>query len=97
MRFIAEIAPERFEPIADALGVAFDAADPKPAALACADRVAAFIAGFQVPNSLRKAGVKREEVVRIVKPVQEEVNFASVVDRPVTVDEIAALLDAAYD
>jgi alcohol dehydrogenase class IV len=97
MRFMADIAPERFEPIAEALGVPFDAADPKPAALACADRVAAFIAGFDVPNSLRKAGVKREEVARIVKPVQEEVNFAGVVDRPVTVDEIARLLDAAYD
>jgi alcohol dehydrogenase len=97
MRFMAEIAPERFEPIAEALGVTFDAADPKPAALTCADQVAAFIAGFEVPNSLRKAGVKREEVVRIVGPVQEEVNFAGVVDRPVTVEEIAALLDAAYD
>jgi alcohol dehydrogenase len=97
MRFMAGIAPERFEPIAEALGVGFDPANPKPAALTCADRVAAFIAGFEVPNSLRKAGVKREEVARIVKPVQEEVNFAGVVDRPVTVDEIAALLDAAYD
>jgi alcohol dehydrogenase class IV len=97
MRFMAEIAPERFEPIAEALGVAFDAAAPKPAALACADRVAAFIAGFDVPNSLRKAGVKRDEVARIVKPVQEEVNFAGVVDRPVTVEEIAGLLAAAYD
>jgi alcohol dehydrogenase len=97
MRFMAEIAPERFEPIAEALGVAFDAANPKPSALACADRVAAFITGFDVPNSLRKAGVKREEVARIVKPVQKEVNFAGVVDRPVTVDEIAGLLDAAYD
>ncbi|MFZ0841705.1 MAG: hypothetical protein WAM77_29960 [Xanthobacteraceae bacterium] len=94
---MAEIAPERFEPIAEALGVTFDAADPKPAALTCADQVAAFIAGFEVPNSLRKAGVKREEVVRIVGQVQEEVNFAGVVDRPVTVEEIAALLDAAYD
>ena len=94
---MAGIAPERFEPIAEALGVGFDPVNPKPAALACADRIAAFIAGFEVPNSLRKAGVKREEVARIVKPVQEEVNFAGVVDRPVTVDEIAALLDAAYD
>jgi alcohol dehydrogenase len=97
MRFMAEIAPERFEPIAEALGVAFDAAEPKPAALACADRVAAFIAGFDVANSLRKAGVKREEVARILEPVQKEVNFAGVVDRPVTVVEIAGLLDAAYD
>jgi alcohol dehydrogenase class IV len=51
----------------------------------------------EVPNSLGKAGVKRDEVARIVESVQEEVNFAGVVDRPVTVDEIAALLEAAYD
>ncbi len=97
MRFMAAIAPERFEPIAEALGLAFDAANPKPAALACADRVATFIAGFEVPNSLKKAGVKREDVARIVHSVKEEVNFAGVIDRPVTVDEIGRLLDAAYD
>src|SRR5262249_18289535 len=96
MRFMADIAPQRFEAIAEALGVAFDPPDPRPAARLCADRVAAFIAQFDVPHSLREAGVKRDEVARIVGPVHEEINFAKVVDRPVTSSEVAALLDAAY-
>jgi alcohol dehydrogenase class IV len=96
MRFMAGIAPQRFGPIAEALGIAFDPNNPRPAALACADRVTAFIAQFDVPQTLRAAGVAREEVSRIVAPVHEEVNFAGVVDRPVTADEIARLLDAAY-
>jgi alcohol dehydrogenase len=96
MRFMAGIAPQRFGPIASALGIGFDPANPGPAALGCADRVAAFIAGFDVPHSLRAAGVPHAEVARIVGPVHEEVNFAAVVDRPVTAQEIAALLEAAY-
>jgi alcohol dehydrogenase len=96
MRFMAGIAPQRFEGIAEALGIDFDSGNPKPAALACADRVADFIAQFDVPNTLRKAGVKREDVAAIVGPIHEEINFAQVVDRTVTVDEIAGLLDAAY-
>ena len=67
-----------------------------PAALACADRVAGFIAQFDVPHSLKAAGVKREEVQRIAAPICEEINFAQVVDRSVTVAEISGLLDAAY-
>jgi alcohol dehydrogenase class IV len=96
MRFMADVAPQRFALIAHALGIDFDPADPRPAARACADRVAAFIAQFDVPHSLREAGVPRTEVSRIVAPVRDEVSFAGVVDRPVTADEIAKLLDAAY-
>ena len=96
MRFMADIAPQRFELIAEAVDIAFNSADPRPAALACADRVAGFIAQFDVPHSLKAAGVKREEVQRIAAPICEEINFAQVVDRSVTVAEISGLLDAAY-
>jgi alcohol dehydrogenase len=96
MRFMAGIAPHRFALIAQALGIYFDPADPQPAARACADHVAAFIAQFDVPHSLHDAGVPREEVSRIVAPVHAEVNFAAVVDRAVSADEIANLLNAAY-
>jgi hypothetical protein len=41
--------------------------------------------------------VKREDVAAIVAPIHEEINFAQVVDRPVTVDEIGGLLAAAYE
>jgi alcohol dehydrogenase len=97
MRFMADIAPQRFEGIAEGLGIEFDRNDPRPAALACADRVADFIAQFDVPRTLKAAGVSREDVTKIVAPIHEEINFAKVVDRPVTADEIAGLLAAAYE
>ena len=37
MRFMAELAADRFGPIADGYGIAFDPDNPKPAALKCAD------------------------------------------------------------
>ena len=57
MRFMAGIAPERFGPIAEGFHVPFDPANPKVAALACADRTAQFIAGFDVAHTLKDAGV----------------------------------------
>ena len=56
MRFMADLAPERFRPIAEGFGVPFDPAEPRRAALACADRAAAFIAQFDVPQRLRDVG-----------------------------------------
>jgi alcohol dehydrogenase class IV len=96
MRFMAEMAPERFAPIAEGYGVAFDARDPKPGALACAARTAEFIAGFDVPRRLRDAGVPRAEIVQIVATVEHELERAGVVDRSVTQAEILGLLEAAY-
>jgi alcohol dehydrogenase class IV len=96
MRFMADLAPERFGPIAAALDVAFDAANPRPAALACADRMAAFIAQFDLPMRLRDANVPRDELDEVVGIVHEAMARAQVVDRPVTRDEIASVLAAAY-
>ena len=95
MRFMAGVAPQRFELIAEALGVKFDPSAPRQAALECADRVAEFISQFDIPHSLTDAGVKREEIYRIAAPVLEEINFAKVVGRDVTREEITRLLDAA--
>lgn len=96
MRFMADIAPGRFGPIAEGLGVRFDPANPRPAALECADRVAKFIAQFDVPHTLKDAGVPRNEIGQIAGTVLEEVERAKVVDRPVTREEIVSLLEAAY-
>jgi len=96
MRFMADIAPQRFGPIAEGLGVPFDSAKPKAAALECADRVARFIAQFDVPHTLKAAGVPREEIHQIAGTVLEEVERAKVVDRPVTREEIVGLLESAY-
>jgi len=96
MRFMAEMAPQRFGPIATGFGVAFDAANPKPAALACADRVEKFIAQFEVPHRLRDARVPKDEVGQIAGTIEHHFARLNVVDRPVTRAEILALLDAAY-
>jgi alcohol dehydrogenase class IV len=96
MRFMAGIAPERFVPIAEGFHLPFDPRNPKAGALACADRTAEFIAGFDVPHSLKDAGVPRAEIGDIVEPVMHELEKSKVVDRPVTNAEVLALLEASY-
>ncbi len=96
MRFMAELAPQRFGPIAEGYGIAFDPAHPKSAALACADRTAEFIGRLDVTHRLRDANVPKAEVQEIADTVQNETARMNVVDRVVTREEILAILDAAY-
>ena len=96
MRVMAEIAPERFGPVAEGYGIPFDGANPKAAAMACADRTAEFIAQFDVPKSLGAARVPREEIGQIVGPIKHELDHLNVVDRPLTEPEILALLESCY-
>jgi alcohol dehydrogenase class IV len=96
MRFMAGIAPERFGPIAESLSIHFDSANPRSGALECADRVARFIAQFDVPHSLKEAGVPRPEIHQIAATVLDEVARSKVVDRPVTREDIISLLEASY-
>ncbi|MBV8771582.1 MAG: iron-containing alcohol dehydrogenase, partial [Deltaproteobacteria bacterium] len=96
MRFMAGIAPERFAPIAEGLSVRFDPDNPRAAALECADRVARFIAQFDVPHTLRDAGVPRNEIHQIAATVLDEIERSKVVDRPLTREDIVNLLEAAY-
>ena len=96
MRFMADIAPGRFAPIAEGLGVAFSVATARNAALTCADRVAQFVKQFDVPHSLKEAGVPHGEITEIAATVLHEVEHSKVVDRAVTREEIVALLEAAY-
>jgi len=96
MRFMAEVAPERFAPIAEGFGLPWDPRNPKAGALACADRTAEFIAGFDVPHSLKAAKVPRAEIRDIVEPVMHELERSKVVDRPVSEAEVIALLEASY-
>jgi maleylacetate reductase len=99
MRFMAAIAPERFAPIAEGFGVRFDPANPKPAALECAERTANFIAGFEqfdVAHRLRDVRVSREELGAIASTVLDEVERANTVGHPVTSGDLLKLLEAAY-
>jgi alcohol dehydrogenase class IV len=94
---MADIAPLRFGPIAEGLGVKFSEANARAAALECADRVAAFIAQFDVPHSLKAAGVPEGDLGIIAEPVWNEVEHSKVVDRPVNREEIVSLLHSAYN
>ncbi|MFY9688511.1 MAG: iron-containing alcohol dehydrogenase [Candidatus Acidiferrales bacterium] len=96
MRFMAGMAPQRFGPIAKGFGLAFDPADPKPGALACADRTAGFIAQFDVHRRLRDSGAPKDQIGEIAGTIEHHFARLNVVDRPVTRAEILALLDAAY-
>lgn len=99
MRFMADIAPDRFGPIAEGFGIKFDAKNPRATALECAERTANFIAQFarfDVPHTLKDAGVPRGEISQIVSTVLAEVEHSKVVDRPVTREDIVSLLEAAY-
>ena len=96
MRFMADLAAERFRPIAEGFGVPFDTAEPKRAALACADRAAAFIAQFEVPQRLRDVGVPEDELPDVADVVHDVMDAAHVVDRPVTRDDLVRLLANAY-
>ena len=89
-------APDRFGPIAEGFGIPFDPGSPKPAALACADKTAEFIALFDVPRTLKAAGVPREEIGQIVEPITHELEKMGVTDRPLTRGEVLGLLEASY-
>lgn len=96
MRLMANIAPQRFGPVAEGFGIPFDPDNPKPAALACADKTEQFIAQFDVPKSLREAGVPRAEINQIVGPITHELEHMGVVDRPLSAAEVQALLESCY-
>jgi alcohol dehydrogenase class IV len=97
MRFMADLAAERFGPIAEGFGIPFDPANPKPAALACADRTSEFIAQFDVPKTLKAAGVPHEEIGQIVDPITHELEKMGVTDRPLTRAEVLGLLEVSYE
>ncbi len=96
MRFMAQAAPQRFEAIAEGFEVPFDPADPRPAALQCAERAAEFIRELGVPTRLGEAGVPRAELGQIIEPVLAEINGARTLEHPVTAQQMTALLEAAY-
>jgi alcohol dehydrogenase class IV len=96
MRFMADIAPERFAPIAEGLGMRFDPGNPKASALACADRIGQFIAGFRVPHSLKEVGVSPNEIRQIVPAVLHEIEERAVLDKPITEGEVIGLLESCY-
>ncbi len=96
MRFMAELAPERFGPIAEGLGVRFDERNARAAAIECAERMAKFVAQFEVPHRLRDAGVPRAEIGTIAGTVLDEVERSDTVGRAIRREDLVKLLEAAY-
>jgi alcohol dehydrogenase len=92
MRFMAELAPERFADIAEGLRLPFDPARPREGALACAEAVEAFIAGFEVPTRLGDLGVEAERAETVAHAVLDELTLFDATDRPLTLEEIRRLL-----
>jgi alcohol dehydrogenase len=95
MRFMADRVPERFRPIAEGFGLEFDEAHPKTTAMACADRMASFIAQFDVPHRLRDAKVPADEIGDVAGIVHGIMDSAHVVDGAVTRGQLESLLAGA--
>ena len=95
MRLMASVAPERFGPIARAFNVPFDAEAAGDAALECADRMARFIARFDLPQRLGDVKVPREEirdVANLVHGILQDAHVGGTVSR----DQVETVLIAAY-
>jgi alcohol dehydrogenase len=96
MRAIAATRPDRFEAIAEALRIPFDASHPRPAAFACADAVAALVAALALPSRLSAVGVPRAELGDVAAIVHDVMTQAVRVGHRVSRADVAAVLDAAY-
>jgi len=96
MRSVAAKRPDLFEGIAGALRIAFDPAQPRPAALACADAVAALVASLELPSTLSAVGVDQGELDGVAAVVHEVMSHAVRVGHAVTRAEVAAVLSAAF-
>ena len=92
MRVMAQVAPGRFADIAEGLRLPFDPDHPREAALACADAVEAFIAGFDVPTRLRQLGVDADRAATLAPAVLEELTLFDAMDGPLSLAQIAELL-----
>lgn len=99
MRFMAGVAPGRFEGIAEALCVPFERTAPRPAALLCADRVAAFVVRLGLPTRLRDLGVPRDGLAGLgagVHAIMTSAGHAVHAGGEVAVGDVDAVLEAAY-
>jgi alcohol dehydrogenase class IV len=96
MKAIAERAPERFDSIAAALGVPFDAAHPVSGARACAEAVSALVQRLGLPARLRDVGVPADgldDVAAVVFDVMSQHPRAGCV---LARADVAGVIAAAY-
>ena len=96
MRLMATAAPERFGPIARSFNVPFDAGNARDAARECADRMARFIAQFELPRRLRDVQVPREEIPEVANLVHGILDSAHVGGGTVSREQVESILTEAY-
>jgi maleylacetate reductase len=96
MRLMAIAAPERFGPIARAFNVPFEAGIARDAAHECADRMARFIAQFELPQRLRDVQVPQDEIHEVANLVHGILDTAHVNGGTVSRDQVESVLTAAY-
>ena len=96
MRAIAGKRPDRFEAIAGALRISFDAEHPAAAAVACADAVAALVARLGLPSRLSAVGVPRGELEGVAAVVHDALRHTPRAGHAVTLAEVVAVLEAAF-
>jgi alcohol dehydrogenase len=96
MRLMAKTAPERFGLIAQAFGFVFAEADARKAALECADRMAHFIAQFDLPQRLGEVHVPRAEIREVAGLVHAILERAHGNDMSISREQVESVLVAAY-
>jgi len=96
MRYMADRAPERFGPVAEGFGIAFEVGDPGPAAADSADRTARLIAGLGLPTRLRDFDVPVAELEGVAGTVLKEVERSGTVGAEVAREDLVSLLEAAW-
>ena len=96
MRAIARKQPERFEAIAVALRIPFDAGDALAGALACADAVAGLVTRLALPSKLSDVDVPRGELAALAAVVHDAMAQSPRVGHAVTLAEVEGVLAAAF-
>jgi alcohol dehydrogenase len=96
MRAIARTCPGRFDAIARAFAISFDAAHPGTAAAACADAVAALVIRLGLPSRLSAVGVPQEELESVAAIVHGVMSEHPRVGHEVPRPDVVAVLRAAF-
>jgi alcohol dehydrogenase len=95
MRFMAEVAAQRFGLLADVLGVD-SSLNERDRAYACADHVEQFITGLGLPTRLREFNVDKAELNDVVPALYDQMSLAGTIGRPVTMDEMRGVVHACW-
>ena len=88
-RFVANLAPERCEGLADAFGISQEASDR---GLRAADAIEALIGQLNVPISYSHFGLTTEDLEEVVSDIHYEVEHGGTIPEPVTDEQIREIL-----